>query len=381
MTPNRKQRRADKSNKARRLIGIYETYQVIVIMGLLSGSWYTSYSGVLAMTEFMSEITENLRRIALLVTASAMGAQFVLWHYVMRLIPLYATFAARGMGIFVIFVLMTALALSSTYTSFIGLTQDSARGLELQRQSDLYAEKARVLNPRVSAMNDALLSIEPSAVAACARYEQELASGAITGARGKGAVTGEFLKICQVKSSIATALKETIAANVDRMAKIQNASADLDQIIYRRAGSIGARELEFIALARQMDALLLELEGADRTKGLRASVRALSNSVAKLEDATGSLGAAQSSAIAGIITEERAFGDAFEGLIDEITALPLPTAGRAIIQPSQRLVLQHWQLHTPQLALAASMDLFAPISALLFWAGAMRARRSRHSHA
>lgn len=371
---------SNQRNAAQSLSNFYSAaYQPLLMMGFTVCSTWTSYTGVLSMAEFMSGISEYLEHIALLVTTSAMGAQFALWHYTMRLIPLYASFAARGIGILVMLILITALALSSTYTSFIGLTQDSARGLELQQQSDLYAEKARILSPRVSAMEDALLSIEPSAVAACARYEQELASGAITGARGKGAVTGEFLKICQVKSSIATALKETIAANAQRMANIQSASAGLDQIIYDRVRTIGARELEFIALARRIDSLLLELEGADRTKGLRTSVRALSNSVATLEDATGALGAAQANAISGILTEEHEFGKEFEELIDQITAMPLPEAGRAVIKPSQSLVLQHWKLHLPQLALAASLDLFAPISTLLFWAAAIRARRSRNS--
>ena len=34
-----------------------------------------------------------------------------------------------------------------------------------------------------------------------------------------------------------------------------------------------------------------------------------------------------------------------------------------------------WKLHLPQLAISACIDLFAPLSTLLFWAAAIRARR------
>lgn len=363
-------------NEASRFSNIYQFYyQPLLMIGFLLCSWWTSYTGVIAMAEFMSEPSEFLNRIVLLVTASAMGAQFALWHYSMRLIPRYVTHASRGIGILVLLVLMVMLALSSTYTSFIGLTQDSARGLELQRQSDLYAEKARILAPRASAMEDALLSIAPGAAAACARYDQELTSGAITGSRGRGIVTGHFLRLCEAKTAIAEALEATIAANTARLGEIQSLSSELDGVIYDRSRTIGQRELDFIRLARRMDALLLELENADRTNGIRASSEAMANSIADLESTGSTLADAQAQAIAAVIQEERESGRAMNGLIERIEALPRPEPGRAIIKPSQTLVLEHWKLHLPQLAIAASIDLFAPLSTLLFWAAAIRARR------
>ena len=363
-------------DEASRFSNIYQFYyQPLLMIGFLLCSWWTSYTGVIAMAEFMSGASEYLNRIALLVTASAMGAQFALWHYAMRLIPRYMTHTARGIGILVLLVLMVMLALSSTYTSFIGLTQDSARGLELQRQSDLYAEKARILAPRASAMEDALFTVEPEARAACTRYEQELATGAITGSRGRGVVTGQFLKLCEAKTAIVEALEATIAANTARMGEIQSLSAELDGVIYERSRTIGDRELDFIDLARRMDALLLELENADRTNGIRASSEAMANSIAELESTGSTLADAQAQAIAAVIQEERESGRAMNGLIERIEALPRPEPGRAIIKPSQTLVLEHWKLHLPQLAISACIDLFAPLSTLLFWAAAIRARR------
>lgn len=354
-------------------------YQPLLLLGLLVSSWWTSNAGVLAMADWISGASDQTRQITLLVTASAMGAQYALWHYAMRLIPRYATFQARSIGVLVVIVLMAMLALSSTYTSFIGLSQDSARGLELQRQADAYAEKARLLAPRAAAMEDALFVMAPQASAACARYEQELQTGAITGARGKGVVTGYLLGFCTGKTEIARALEETIAANELRMGEISSLSARADQIIYDRSKDIGVRELEFLALARLMEALLQELQNADRTKGLRAASASMAGSVAELENVTGELGQAQAQAIIAIITEERSSGASVAALIGEIEALPVPVAGRANLSPAQVLVLKHWQLHLPQLALALAIDLSAPLSTLLFWAAAFKARARKLS--
>ena len=352
-------------------------YQPLLLLAFLLCSWWTSNAGVLAMADWISGASDETRQLALLVTASAMGAQYALWHYAMRLIPRYATFRARGIGLLVVAVLMVMLALSSTYTSFIGLSQDSARGLELQRQADAYAEKSGLLAPRAAAMEDALFVISPQARSACARYEQELQRGVITGAPGRGIVTNHLLGFCTGKTEIVEALQATIAANEARIGEIASLSGRLDQVIYDREKSIGDRELEFLRLARSMDALLEELQNADRTKGLRASSAFMAGSVAELDNVSGALGEAQARAVRAIITEEQSSGAAISALIDEIEALPVPVPGRASLAPAQVLVLKHWRLHLPQLALALVIDLFAPLSTLLFWAAAIKARRVR----
>lgn len=362
-------------NEAQRFSAIYQFYyQPLLLLGFLVCSWWTSNAGVLAMADWISGASETTRQIALLVTASAMGAQYALWHYAMRLIPRYATYQARGIGVVVVAVLMVMLALSSTYTSFIGISQDSARGLELQRQANNYAAQARMLAPRAAAMEDALFVIAPQAEAACARYEQELQTGAITGASGRGIVTGTLLGFCSGKTEIVRALEETIAANAERIGEISDLSLQLDQVIYDRDVRIGARELTFLALARHMDALLSELQNADRTRGLRAASSTMAGSVAELETVGNGLAQAQTRAIASIVQEERASGTAIAAMIEDIEALPLPEAGRATLKPAQVLVLEHWKLHLPQLAIALAIDLFAPLSTLLFWAAAIKAR-------
>lgn len=365
-------------NEAQSLSRTYEAvYQPLLLLTLLIASWWTSYQGVLAMADWITGASERTRHIALLVTASAMGAQFALWHYAMRLIPRYAAWQARGIGVAILFVLITLLGLSSTYTSFIGLSQDSARGLELQRQADEYAAKASLLAPRAAAMEDALLVIAPQATSACARYEQELQTGLITRSPGKGVVTGYLLGICTSKSEIVSALETTIAANTQRRSEIAALSSQLDQVIFNRGTSISERELRFLDLARQMDALLQDLQNADRTKGLRAASAAMAGSVSELQNATRALGTAQAQAVEAIVTEERASAGAITALIDEIQSLPVPEAGRATLKPAQTLALEHWRLHLPQLALALAVDLFAPLSTLLFWAAAIRSRARR----
>ncbi|QEW21469.1 hypothetical protein LA6_003680 [Marinibacterium anthonyi] len=366
--------------EAERFSAIYQFfYQPLLMLTMVTCSWWTSNAGVLAMADWISGASDTTQQIALLVTASAMGAQYALWHYAMRLIPRYESFQARSIGVVVVVVLIVILGLSSTYTSFIGLAQDSARGLELQRQADAYAAKAELLSRRAAAMNDALLVIGPQAESACARYEQELQTGAITGARGKGIVTGYLLGFCTGKRAIADALEETIAANESRSRDISALSAELDQIIFQRDVPIGARELAFLGLARQLDRLLQDLENADRTRGLRAASNAMAGSVAELESVTGTLAQAQAQAVAAIVQEERASGAAISALVDDIQSLPLPHADRANLSPAQVVVLKHWTLHLPQLALALAIDLFAPLSTLLFAGAAIKSRARKFS--
>ena len=126
-----------------------------------------------------------------------------------------------------------------------------------------------------------------------------------------------------------------------------------------------------------MDTLLQELENSDRTKGLRAASAAMSGSITDLDGASTTLGRAQQQAVRAILQEERASGAAIAGRIDEIEAMPVPEAGRAQLLPPQILVLRYWQYHLPQLALALAIDLFAPLSIVLFWAAAIKARARR----
>lgn len=378
MTDNPNNKPDPDGDEAERLSGIYQFYyQPQLLLAFLMCSWWTSYTGVVAMADWITGASEATQYLAFLVTLTAMGSQYALWHYAMRLIPRFVTGRARLTGLLVVLILMVLLAFSSTFTSFIGISQDSARGMELQIQADVYDGNSRLLARRASAMEDALFVIRPQAETACVRYEQELQSGVITGSRGKGAVTNYLLGFCTGKSGIVEALETTIAANAARINEIASASARLDQVIFDQSRPMRDREQEFLRLARQMDAALQALQNADRTRGLRAINAAMAGSVRELDGQTSALGQRQAEAIKGIIAEEQASGAAIAELIDEIEALPLPEAGRANLKPAQTLVLEHRMLHLPQLTLALAIDLFAPLSTLLFWAAAMRARPSK----
>jgi len=344
------------------------------MLGMLFASFWSSTTGVIAMAGWNDAVSDTLVYLAILVTATAMVAQYALWHFAMRLIPRYVTNGARAIGVIVVCVLLIALGLASTFTSFLGLTQDSAQSLELTADADRYAGKAGTLAARAAAMEDALFVVQPQAKAACVRYDRELESGVLTGARGKGVVTGYLLRFCETKRAMAEALEETIAANAQRMDRIQTLSTELDQILLDRSMLIEDRKLLIITRAREMDGLLRQLQNADRTKGLRASFHALANSVVELEGQQGGLAGAQQQAVASIAAEEKAAWQAIDGLLREIEALPLPTPERASIKPPQEIVVLHWKAHLPQLAIAGTIDLFAPLSILLFWAAAMRVR-------
>lgn len=363
----------------RRGVALSETYQTYyqpwIVFALLLVSWWTSFVGVVSMSDWITGASEETVSVAILVTAAAMSAQFALWHITMRLIPYYGTTVARSIGVFVMLVLLILLGLSSTFTSFAGLIQDSSRGLEAQSLADRYAAKVEQLEARASVTQDALLAMRPQMMAACQRYEQELNTGAITGSRGRGLVTGHLLALCTSKQEIVAALEETVRANSARVTEINTISQTLDRILFDREAPIGTRELQLLQATRRIDILLRELKNSDRSRGLRAAVEALSNSIGEMEVVAGDLAENQAQAISSLITEERSNASAVLSLISVIEAIPLPEAGRARMSPSQELVLKHWARHLPQLALALACDLFAPLSALLFWAANMRGRR------
>lgn len=104
----------------------------------------------------------------------------------------------------------------------------------------------------------------------------------------------------------------------------------------------------------------------------------MAGSVTELKDATGELGKAQAQAINAIIQEERSSGAAISNPVNEMEGMPVPAAGRAYPSPAQVLVLKHWLLHLPQLAIALAIDLQAPLSMVFFWAAAIRERAPKY---
>ena len=157
--------------------------------------------------------------------------------------------------------------------------------------------------------------------------------------------------------------------------EIETLSGRLDVVLYDRDRPIGEREMDFLALARRMDGLLQALQNEDRTRALRAGATGLSSAIERLGSANGGFAASQARAVAMLADEEAEIAHKIESLIRDIEALPLPEAGRAVLKPAQRLVLDHTLMHLPQLAIALITDLFAPLSTLLFWAAAMKRRR------
>ncbi|MEO1324300.1 MAG: hypothetical protein AAFV59_14970 [Pseudomonadota bacterium] len=330
------------------------------------------------MAEWVAGASAYTESIALLISVTACGLQFAMWHYCMRLLPLYATTSAKAIGVAVMFVLMLGLGLSSTYTSFIGLTQDSARALHLIRESHDYAGFLRAVEARGSGLQDSRDFVAPQAAAACTRYEQEIEHGALTGSSGPGVITNYLLGFCSTKTEMAKALDESLADNAKRQSEITTLVSEMDRLILDKRFSIEEREQMFLVRARKLEEHLRALQASDKTRSVKASYAAMSKSVVGLDGSRSSLAAAQAPIVDAILAEQRSSGEAIQAMIAEIEALPLPTPKRAELVPPQILVWRYWRQHLPQAALALIIDLYAPISTALFWAAALRpARRPR----
>ena len=351
-------------------------YNPVLILGLLSVSWFMSYSGVVAAASFMDAPSENTKRLALVVTLAAMGAQYALWHYAQRLIPEFVTHTARAVGVSVVAFLMLALFTSSTYTGFIGLSEQSAQQQHLIAVSEDIAVQIDGIEARVAEMENMLFVVLPQVEAACTRYEQELNSGVITGASGRGIVTGHFLRICTAKRSIADNLRDTIAANETRSNVLAGLVAEIDAVVYDTSQPMFERQRAFLQLSRTLGNELRAMRLDDRTSAVRTSFEALGNSVTALESDASGLQQSQAQAIAGIANEERESAAAMGRMIADIETKPIPQIERAKLLPAQVVVLKFFEMHLPNLALVVVIDGFPVLSMLLLWAAAMRDRRS-----
>lgn len=80
-------------------------------------------------------------------------------------------------------------------------------------------------------------------------------------------------------------------------------------------------------------------------------------------------------ALLEIIAAEQSSSATMARMIADIESTALPEAVRAELIPATRITLRYAGDHIPQLALAFSLDAFGPLSALLFFAGSLRARR------
>ena len=360
---------------ARRLSLYEDVYSPPLMVAALMVSWLTSYTGVLAMATWTGEASATTSMLALLISGVACGLLFALFHIAMRLVPRARCTRAGLIGMAVLLILMIALLLSSTYTSFIGLSLDSARGLHLRAQSEMYGRQARQLALRSGALIDFRNFIQPEAAQGCAAYEAELQSGVITGSRGKGLVTGHLLSLCTKKTEMAKLIDEAITANAVRLAEITELASQMDGLIFDDAQSIRARQDAFHKRARRIDQLLIELERSDRSKSLEASYAAIAGSIAGLENAQSGLAASQAAALDAMIGAERSSADAMDGLIEALRHEPRLEMIGDRRPPIQTLVWMYWDEHLPQLALALIPDLFAPLATLLFWAAGMKASR------
>ncbi|MEI4233000.1 hypothetical protein [Roseovarius sp. D22-M7] len=368
----------DKLEKLKELEGLKDTYSFlynpVIIFAMLCVSWYMSYTGVVAAASFLDEPTAATKRLAVIVTLAAMGGQYALWHMAQRLIPLFVTRGAVGIGIGVIAFLMTCLGTSSTYTGFIGLSEQSAQQHHIINEGERYPPQIELIEARGAALEDMLFFVEPQAKAACVRYEQELNSGVITGSRGKGLVTGQFLRICEAKESIVENLKATIALNDERSAIVGGLVEQMDDVIYDVSRPMYERLRAFLDLTRSVDGVLKAIRLDDRTVAVEASFQALGNSVASLDDASSGLQLAQAQVIAGIVVEEREAASAMTSMIDHIKSRSTPDFERARLLDAQEVVIRYWAKNITNLALVIVIDGYPIVSMLLFWAAALRAR-------
>lgn len=335
-------------------------------------SFVTTYNGVLIITDWLAGQSGNVAYVALLVSFVSAGISFALWGMTIRYLRAVETGKATLISLVVLVYLAAMTAVASTYTSFIGLTEQSARALYLMDQASRYAGQVRGLGARALEMENALAFIRPEAQSACIKSETEQQRGLISGSAGTGPISSNLQTLCVRKSALADALAETLAAARPLIDEARTASREIDLLILERSRSLSERELSFIAKARALEAALDALQATDRMRAVRASYAAIGDAVAGLEGLKANVSVGQANALSEIIAAENASASAMRDMLDQIEALALPESVRAELIPASKITLLYVGAHIPQLGLAISLDAFGPLCALLLYAGSLR---------
>ena len=221
-------------------------------------SFVTTFSGVKLITEWLAGSSGEIELIALLVSFVAAGVSFTSYMMTISLLRLYVSGKATAIGLMVLIYLFAITAASSTYTSFISMTQASARGLYLMELSADYARYSSQLRQRLVELENARVVVAAEAKDACEKFRNEEATGLISGSRGRGPVSSKLQSLCSRKTSMAGELKTTIASVRPLIEEIRTLARSLDVLIFDTSKTLSERELAFIQKARALEGLLEE---------------------------------------------------------------------------------------------------------------------------
>ncbi len=343
------------------------------------GGMVTTYVGTKAILGWLSGPQEDVETIALMVSALATGLNLVLFAGTIRLLPLYRTWRAKFVGVLVLLTLLTLNVSALTSTSVIGMTGTSARALYLNDEARRHGLNVYTFSERTLAQREFADFIGPDADASCISAQTELRTGRLSGSPGRGPVADSLQTVCTRKTAISDVIAENLLASAPLIAEITTLSRRVDRMVVDRSLSIEDRELAFVDAVRELEARILELRAADRMNAVRASYQAMEDALTGLEGSLDSLSAGQQVAILTLIARERASAKAVRDFIAEIEETALPPLYRTELVPMPPLVIRYVISHWPQVALALLVDLFAPLTAALAWAAAMRRRRSHNS--
>ncbi|WP_420412226.1 hypothetical protein [Roseibium sp.] len=143
------------------------TFTVPPLLAAATASFVTTYNDVVIITDWLAGVSGTPPYVALLVTLFSAGVSFSLWGMSISYLQSYVTGKATAIGLGVLIYMTGMTALSSTYTSDIGLTHQSPRTMYLSDEATEYADQTRQLGGRTLEMENAATFIRPGAETAC----------------------------------------------------------------------------------------------------------------------------------------------------------------------------------------------------------------------
>lgn len=346
------------------------------LFGAAIGGFVTTYFGTIGILNWLAGAHENAETIAFMVSFLATGLNFVAFSGTIRLLPLYRTSSAKLIGVFVLCCLLALSVSALTSTSIIGMTGTSARAMYLMSEARRLGLQVTSLTERVLSLREFADYLEPEAITVCETAETEQRTGALSGSPGPGPISEGLQSLCTRKSAIAKAVQQNIAATVPLIAELNQLTRELDALIIDKSLPIDEREIAFIRRARKLEARMMDLRAADRTRAIHSSYGAMEAAVDGLEEVKADVRPGQATAINVMIARERGTAKQVRNFLAAVEAQKLPETYRTELVPMPRLVWRYAADHWPQFALALLVDAFGPLVALLAWAAAMRRRNT-----
>ena len=252
-----------------------------------SGSIGLSFEGTAYNLERDGGAIFSTTAAALIATVTIGVFQIIGWYILLDTRHYDSALKKAGGGLIALAFLFFGYGTSS-YFNYASITAPSATIIYRSDQVEQLASAMDVLRRQSEASSQLLPLIEAEEQAGCSAAKLEAASGAYSGSRGKGRVSGVLDGICQRASAAAKAMRAAVAANEANAKQADLILAGLETLLSDTRLSLLERERRITAGVRELEAIIRKIRKARMVESAEAFFKTLTTSVAALGGTGGS---------------------------------------------------------------------------------------------